>query len=318
MNAVVTRARKSVSRAKGMPAQKAIAHAQDGELLEHIKTDLQRAHELLDECCENLKSVAANKSSQVVVDDAPAPDGSTLRTVKAAFASVSALLDSAHDTDEDHQWTGDSDRLLRIAVTVADLACGEKLTPANAPTTAFDIGALVRASRLVPGDGESPTRKALIDQAEQHLDWIADSTGTCTPDLQRPLLAPKPGQPQAKTPPHDASRDLLETAWYRAREAQEVVYACVMNYQGPETIWGVHTVLKVAVETLGGIVLDKQLTKDGCEDASNLLAQAIALTSMISETTNGEQWEMLRDASLALMVLAKDTLDQHREGLGYA
>lgn len=116
--------------------------------------------------------------------------GFTPAAIKAAFGQVETLLNEAYLTDEDHGWSGDSDRLLGIAHDLADEA--ERCPPIGPPMSrvAFDIAALVRAARLVPGDGESPQRKALIDQAAVHLNWLTecDLSGEdcCDPGVPRP------------------------------------------------------------------------------------------------------------------------------------
>lgn len=125
-------------------------------------------------------------------------DKFTPAAVEAAFGQVAARLSEAYMTDEAHDWSGDSDRLLSIAHDLADKA--EMNPPIGPPMSrvAFDIAALIRAARLVPGDGESPLRKALIDQAAVHLNWLTecDLTGKdcCDPG------APRPTPPNAAQP----------------------------------------------------------------------------------------------------------------------
>lgn len=118
-------------------------------------------------------------------------------------------------------------------------------------------------------------------------------------------------QQVANSLPSGFNKSLVSNAWAHACEAREVVYACVENYQGPEAIWGIHTIVKLACEKLNEMVNDN-MTEEGCEDASNILAQAIALACMLTETVNGKSWEMLLDAALSLMELAKDRLDSGR------
>lgn len=124
------------------------------------------------------KAVAATEAS----DRSPA-------RIEAAFGSVELLLTHAHATEEVHDWSGDSNRLLRIAHELADEASICPPTGIDVDSAAFDIAALIRAARLVPGDSESPERKALLDKAAVQLDWLTESSGCCDPGVPRPALA---------------------------------------------------------------------------------------------------------------------------------
>ncbi|KJA11312.1 hypothetical protein RP29_06215 [Acidovorax temperans] len=110
--------------------------------------------------------------------------------IKAAFGQVEVLLEAAHAIDEDHPWSGDSDRLLRMAFVLAGQAHANPPTGFEIERIAFDIAALVRAARLVPGDSESEPRKILIDQAAVHLNWLTESDAggldCCDPEVPRP------------------------------------------------------------------------------------------------------------------------------------
>lgn len=269
--------------------------------------------ELVDESDNNLDRLSIDLSLSASIEPC-ATNGFSSVAMKDAFRTIGELLRQASLTDEE-QYTGDSDRLLRMGADLAD-AAHEKLPAGHdIDVTAFNIAALVRASRLVPGDTESPARKDLIDQAETSLDWLAETKKTCTPDAARPALlaAHKRGVSQqvADSLPSGFNEHLVSNAWAHACEAREVVYACVMDHQGPEAIWGIHTIVNLACEKLNEMVNDS-MTEEGCEDASNILAQAIAVACMLTVTVNGESWEMLLDAAISLMVLAKDRLDSGR------
>lgn len=125
-------------------------------------------------------------------------DKFTPAAVEAAFSQVQELLSQAYMTDEGHEWSGDSDRLLDIAHSLADKAMIDPPKGDEMYRVAFNIAALIRAARLVPGDGESPLRKALIDQAAVHLNWLTkcDISGEdcCDPG------APRPAPPNAAQP----------------------------------------------------------------------------------------------------------------------
>lgn len=141
-------------------------------------------------------------------------------TIKAAFGQVEMLLSEAYMTDEDHGWSGDSDRLLCVAKNLADRA---EIDPPQGPQIyeeAFNIAALIRAARLVPGDSESPQRKALIDQAAVHLNWLTECDmgceDCCNPGVSRP------------TAPGAAPRNLTTDA---SEEAECLELARQANYE---------------------------------------------------------------------------------------
>ena len=125
----------------------------------------------------------------------------TAAAIKLAFGQIEALLCAAHATGESHEWSGDSCRLLRIAHGLAAQASKHPPAGHEIEQAAFDIAALIRAARIVPGDSESPERKVLVDQAAVHLNWLTecDVSGRdcCDPGVPRPAApnAMEPSQP---------------------------------------------------------------------------------------------------------------------------
>ena len=170
---------------------------------------------------ESKKATPAKAVAVVEVDEySPA-------RIKAAFDSVELLLNHAHATDEAHDWSGDSDRLLRIAHQLADEANITSPVDAEVVRVAFDIAALIRAARLVPGDSEGSQRKALLDQAAVQLNWLTecDKSGTdcCDPG------APRPAAPNAErldqTPGTSDEAECIELARQATYEIQKLAEA---------------------------------------------------------------------------------------------
>ena len=95
-------------------------------------------------------------------------------TIKAAFGILEVLLQSASKTDEPHQWSGDSDRLLALAAELASKAHNETPSADDAERLAYDIAALIKAAKLVPGDVESAERADLLNQAAVQLNWLTE------------------------------------------------------------------------------------------------------------------------------------------------
>lgn len=139
-----------------------------------VKTETQRA---------KAPSKAVAKASLPVTSPDP---------VKVAFSIIQVFLDEASSTDEQHSLSGDSDRLLRIAHNIADAAMIRTPNAEDAEGVAFDIAALIRAAKMVPGDSESDQRRDLLDQAAVQLNWLTkcDTVGeNCIdPGAARPAL----------------------------------------------------------------------------------------------------------------------------------
>lgn len=93
---------------------------------------------------------------------------------RALFTQAAAVLQEAAMTDEPHQHSGESDRLLRIASDVS-LRAARSSASRDLENTAYDVAACINAARLVPGDAESAQRSALLAQAAQALARIADT-----------------------------------------------------------------------------------------------------------------------------------------------
>lgn len=157
------------------------------------------------------KSTASKTVSKTA---APAPaDKFTPYTIKAAFGIIEVLLQSASKNDEAHGWSKDSDRLLRTAAGLAGKA--HESTPCldDAQRVAFDIAALIKSAKLVPGDSESAERADLINQAAVQLNWLTecDEAGSNCIDIgaARPVV-----HAQVSTPlPSPSERKVAATGF---------------------------------------------------------------------------------------------------------
>lgn len=141
------------------------------------------------------KPKAAAKRSTRKPAPAPAPAVSNVQTL---FAQAGDFLVKASGTDEDHTFSGESDRLLSIGAGIALDAAQGKLSNSTEENTAYDVAACINAARLVPEDSESVDRTIYIDNAAKCLEAI---TGTAVhrmifTDVPRPVrgsaLTPEP------------------------------------------------------------------------------------------------------------------------------
>lgn len=196
----------------------AIAEKVEADIISPV---LRVVHEKLDEAQNSLADQVLGKMLPTTLETEY-----TAAAVKNAFATIGDLLHAASMTDEPHQWSGDSDRLLRTASRLADEASDRPPAPADFASIAFDIAALIRGCRVMPGDSESPERTELLGEAEKHLDWLAETTDCCDPGADRPSL--RTAQPAVQAQPTDsredaAYRELARSACYEIQKLAEAM-----------------------------------------------------------------------------------------------
>ncbi|MBV7428089.1 MULTISPECIES: hypothetical protein [unclassified Acidovorax] len=174
---------------------------------------------------------------KVIRERAPTDPVTTISTVNAesaiklAFGQIEALLCAAHMTEENHEWSGDSCRLLHIAHGLAAQASENPLAGHDLEEAAFNIAALIRAARLVPGDSESPERKVLVDQATVHLNWLTESDAAgqdcCDPGVPRPAA---PAVPGATAPSDEVGyRELARQANYEISKLADALQTLTLH-----------------------------------------------------------------------------------------
>ncbi|MFN7155207.1 MAG: hypothetical protein ACK4OE_16095 [Acidovorax sp.] len=201
-----------------------------------ISPALRVVHEKLDE--------AQNSLDDQVIGNMlpPAPETEyTAEAIKNAFATIGDLLHAASMTDEPPQWSGDSDRLLRMASRLANEASDRLPAPVDYESIAFDIAALIRGCRVMPGESESSERTGLLGEAEKHLDWLAETTDCCDPGADRPSL--RTAQLAVQAEPTDsreeaAYRELARNASYEIQklaEAMQIVNMQIATEDHPMT-----------------------------------------------------------------------------------
>ena len=180
-----------------------------------------------------MSAVAERRAKVKVVREPAATEPSTASAIKLAFGQIEALLCAAHATGEGHEWSGDSCRLLRIAHGLAAQASKHPPAGHEIEQAAFDIAALIRAARIVPGDSESPERKVLVDQAALHLNWLTecDVSGRdcCDPGVPRPAA---PNASPATASDHETNtgyRELARQANYEIMKLAEALQTLTLH-----------------------------------------------------------------------------------------
>ncbi|MDO9357902.1 MAG: hypothetical protein Q7T70_02775 [Polaromonas sp.] len=162
--------------------------------------------------------------------------------ISKAFSDLSAVLHEAYRTDEVHSYSGDSDRLLRVA---SDLATTASVSPPNAEDTehlAFDVAALIVASRRVPGDSASAERQALIAKAKAILMGLTEGSD---------VLQEQPAAPIFR----DGGAKLEQSVQSVAAALKAIVQQAKDSYDGAreseEVSIYAHTLVDIALEELG-------------------------------------------------------------------
>ncbi|WP_353233336.1 hypothetical protein [Diaphorobacter ruginosibacter] len=144
----------------------------------------------------------ATRKAALVINAEPEVPERTPSALKAALARVADSLERAAGIEEDHAWSGDSDRILAIAAWDIERHGQEVETSTEARLYGLDAVALIKAARLVPGDVESPERTELLEQAARELCWIIGSESPHSelidPGVSRlsPLITPSKAQPK--------------------------------------------------------------------------------------------------------------------------
>lgn len=93
-------------------------------------------------------------------------------TTEHCIEVLRIALGQAAETEEAASWTGESDRLLRVAHELAGRMIGSAAglwSDGTIANSAHTIAALIKAALQVPGDTPSEERRGLIEQARVQL-----------------------------------------------------------------------------------------------------------------------------------------------------
>ncbi|UBB16168.1 hypothetical protein [Comamonas odontotermitis] len=173
------------------------------------------------------RTTKARAHKAATPEKAPAPAVSKVQTL---FAQAGDFLVKASGTDEDHTFSGESDRLLSIGAGIALDAAQGKLSNSTPENTAYDVAACINAARLVPEDSESVDRTIYIDNAAKCLEAI---TGTAVhrmifTDVPRPVrgsaLTLEPAPVAGKQFTEEQLKELYWQAYLYADCARKVLF----------------------------------------------------------------------------------------------
>lgn len=182
-----------------------------------------------------LEKPPAKARGRKVASFAPAPAQAPANSISedsALFAEVGDFLAQASGTDEDHAFSGESDRLLSIGAMIALDAAQGKFSNTNAENTVYDIAACINSARLVPGDDESVERTLHINNAAERLAIIAGMPvhQMIFTDVPRPS---RDAAPAVLASARDAKRfneEQLKELYWQAHLHVECAHAVLFQY----------------------------------------------------------------------------------------
>lgn len=170
------------------------------------------------------------KAAPAAPGPAPAPVASAAATL---FAEVGDFLALASGIDEDHAFSGDSDRLLSIGAMVALDAAQGKFSNMNAENTAYDVAACINAARLVPEDDESVERTLHINNASERLAIISGTPvhQMIFTDVPRPVRDPAQAPSTELAIGHKQfTEDQLNDLYFRAYVHMDCARMVIFQY----------------------------------------------------------------------------------------
>jgi len=229
---------------------------------------------------------------------------------RAWLEALAAALDQAANTEEALIWSGESDRLLRVAHELADHlhihpdeagACG------TIDNRAHTVAALIKAALQVPGDKPSAERVAFIKQTRAPLVAL---TGCAT------VLDGWETYPQDRAvafgvdcEPH---RDWLPDILAKVREATAVLSA-VVDQGGTDPVWGLVRLADWTAEKVRARVDGVDHSETPCSDTACDIACLMSLLNLVAE----QEDEMLLYASASILEVAT-SLCQSAQEAGHA
>lgn len=257
------------------------------------------------------KSTATSRPAQG--PNTPTKDCS-VSAIKLAFGQIEALLRAAHMTDENHEWSGDSCRLLRIAHGLAAQAHLNPPVGNKIDEVAFDIAGLIRAARLVPGDSESPERKVLVDQAAAHLNWLTECTeDCCDPGVPRPA-APNAANTLAAVAPN-AWEHVICDVICRHETAQALLEKFAEENRDQPGVMGVLALVQTLEASLAKIGESSPGLNDHLKGVFPGISEDYLIAADVARAVNAQCEESLMWAAIYLLDDCKAIVDAHVEAL---
>lgn len=226
---------------------------------------------------------------------------------RAWLEALAAALDQAANTEEALIWSGESDRLLRVAHELADhlhIHPDEAGACRTIDNRAHTIAALIKAALQVPGDTPSPERLAFIEQTRAPLVGL---TGCAT------VLDGWDTYPQKCSAASDCApkqqRDWLPDILAKVREAAAILSVAVDN-GGTDQVWGLVRLADWLTDKVRARVDGVDDSETPCSDTACDIACLMSLLNLVAE----QEDEVLLYASALILEVAASLCQSAQEG----
>jgi hypothetical protein len=230
----------------------------------------------------------ARKSVPAAPAQAPA---TSISEDSALFAEVGDFLALASDTDEDHPFSGESDRLLSIGAMIALDAAKSKYSNTNAENTAYDVAACINAARLVPDDDESVVRTLHINNAAERLAIIAGMPvhQMIFTDVSRPTRTPAPAPASKHKQFTQAQRNELHWLAYVYMDCANSVISQYAEHANSEEVFALRDLLGTYCETTDEAIKAAESGDGPLADTSADLSKIINLFHAVNDDERSDQ-----------------------------
>ncbi|WP_375576385.1 hypothetical protein [Paracidovorax oryzae] len=243
-----------------------------------------------------------------VEQEASAP--ATQQQQSAWLEALATTLDHAANTEEASSWSGESDRLLRVAHELADhlhIHPDEAGPCKTIDNRAHTIAALIKAAMQVPGDTPSPERLAFIEQTRSPLVALTGCATVLDGWDTYPRKCSVPSEVDPKT-----QRDWLPDILAKVREAAAILSVAV-DKGGTDQVWGLVRLADWLTEKARARVDGTDDSETPCSDTACDIACLMSLLNLVAEQDD----EVLLYAAASILEVAA-SLCQSAQEAGHA
>lgn len=244
-----------------------------------------------------------------------APATNTRQQDRVWLADLASALNAAANADCPHLYSGESDRLLRVAYEISARLVGSSDAELDGPAgnEPFTVAALVKAALQVPGDCHTAERLAFIEQA-----WVPLIGLTGDPTVRHgwetyprtPATAAPPSPAPAAAPARP--RDWLPDVQGKVVEAAAVLDTLAED-GGTDQIWGLVRLAEWLADQGQARLDDTQSAGTPFKDSGADIACVLSILYLVAERDD----HVLLHAAASLLEIAASYCESAQEA-GYA
>ncbi|WP_312417821.1 hypothetical protein [Comamonas sp.] len=232
--------------------------------------------------------VRGRKAAPAASATGPAP---LAKTDAILFAEVGDFLALASSTDEDHAFSGESDRLLSIGAMIALDAAKGQFSNTDAENTAYDVAACINSARLVPDDDESVERTLHINNAAERLAIITGMQvhRMIFTDVPRPTRTPAPTSESKHKQFTQDQRNELHRLAYAYMECASSVISQYAEHANSEEVFAIRDLLGTYCESTDEAIKAAEPGDGPLADTSADLSKIINLFHAVNDDERSDQ-----------------------------